>query len=165
MTAKNRRVFELRLGKVGLIVFISGMSVMLFSMFLLGIIVGKHMEAYPERYSSGITELIRDRLVRAVSKQEKVTVSAADQDKKDAPAGGGADFGLTFYDTLGGKKGGAAAGVPRPVRQNTNLPIFPPSKPRRREVPRKRDLRWRCTAGRGTKRPLRFPLVKGRERG
>ena len=64
MTAKNRRVFELRLGKVGLIVFISGMSVMLFSMFLLGIIVGKHMEAYPERYSSGITDLIRDGLVR-----------------------------------------------------------------------------------------------------
>jgi cell division septation protein DedD len=110
MTAKNRRVFELRLGKVGLIVFISGMSVMLFSMFLLGIIVGKHMEAYPERYSSGITDLIRDGLVSAVSKQEKVAVSAADQEKKDAPAGGGADFGLTFYNTLGGKKGGAAAG-------------------------------------------------------
>jgi cell division septation protein DedD len=109
MTAKNRRAFELRLGKVGLIVFISGMSVMLFSMFLLGIIVGKHMEAYPERYSSGITDLIRDGLVNAVSKQEKVTVSAADQDKKDAPAGGGADFGLTFYNTLGGKKGGAVA--------------------------------------------------------
>jgi cell division septation protein DedD len=90
-------------------VFISGMSVMLFSMFLLGIIVGKHMEAYPERYSSGITDLIRDGLFTAVSKPEKVAVSAADRDKKDAPAGGGADFGLTFYNTLGGKKGGAAA--------------------------------------------------------
>jgi cell division septation protein DedD len=110
MTAKNRRVFELRLGKVGLIAFISGMSVMLFFMFLLGIIVGKHMEAYPERYSSGITDLIRDGLVSAVSKQGKVALPAADQDKKDAPAGGGADFGLTFYNTLGGKKAGAAAG-------------------------------------------------------
>ncbi len=111
MTVKNRRVFELRLGKVGLIVFISGMSVMLFSMFLLGIIIGKHMEAYPERYSSGITDLIRDGLLAAMSKQEKVALPAADQDKKNAPAGEGADFGLTFYDTLGGKKGGAVAGA------------------------------------------------------
>ncbi len=110
MTVKNRRVFELRLGKVGLIVFISGMSAMLFSMFLLGIIVGKHMEAYPERYSSGMAELIRDRLLAAVSKQEKGASSAEDEEK-NSPAGGGADFGLTFYDTLGGKKGGAAAGV------------------------------------------------------
>ena len=89
MTVKNRRVFELRLGKVGLIVFISGMSVMLFSMFLLGIIVGKHMEAYPEQYSSGITELIRDRLLAVVSKQETVASPVADQGKKDTPAGGG----------------------------------------------------------------------------
>ena len=110
MTVKNRRVFELRLGKVGLIVFISGMSVMLFSMFLLGVIVGKHMEAYPERYSSGMAELIRDRLLAAVSKQEKVA-SPAEDEEKNGQAGGGADFGLTFYDTLGGKKGGAAAGV------------------------------------------------------
>jgi cell division protein FtsN len=111
MTVKNRRVFELRLGKVGLIVFISGMSVMLFSMFLLGIIVGKHMEAYPERYSSGMAELIRDRLLAAVSKQEKGASPSEDEEKENAQAGGGADFGLTFYDTLGGKRGGAAAGV------------------------------------------------------
>ncbi len=114
MTVKNRRVFELRLGKVGLIVFISGMSVMLFSMFLLGIIVGKHMEAYPERYSSGITELIRDRLLAVVSKQEDVA-SPTDDEEKNGPAGGGADFGLTFYDTLGGKKGGTHT----PVKQTS----------------------------------------------
>jgi DedD protein len=111
MTVKNRRVFELRLGKVGLIVFIGGMSLMLFSIFLLGIVVGKHMEAYPERYSSGITDLIRERPFAAVSKQGKVAPPAADQGKKNEPAGGGADFGLTFYDTLGGKKGGTAAGA------------------------------------------------------
>ncbi len=54
MAAKNRRMFELRLGKLGLILFIGGMSLLLFSMFLLGVVVGKHMEAYPERYSSGL---------------------------------------------------------------------------------------------------------------
>jgi cell division septation protein DedD len=111
MTVKNRRVFELKLGKVGLIVFIGGMSLMLFSIFLLGIFVGKHMEAYPEQYSSGIADLIRDRFFAVVSKQGKAAPPAVDQGKKSEPAGGGTDFGLTFYDTLGGKKGGAAAGV------------------------------------------------------
>jgi cell division septation protein DedD len=111
MTLKNRHVFELRLGKVGLIVFISGMSLMLFSIFLLGIIVGKHMEAYPERYSSGIPELIRDSLLAVVLKQGKVAPPAADQERKMEPASGEADFGLTFYDTLGGKKGGTIAGT------------------------------------------------------
>jgi cell division septation protein DedD len=112
MTVKNRRVFELRLGKIGLIVFIGGMSLMLFSIFLLGIVVGKHMEAYPDRYSSGITDLIRDRLFAAASKQGKAAPTAAEQGKNHEPAGGGADFDLTFYDTLGGKKGGAATGAP-----------------------------------------------------
>ncbi|MHB9097952.1 MAG: SPOR domain-containing protein [Syntrophales bacterium] len=108
---KNRRVFELRLGKVGLILFISGMSLLLFSVFLLGIVVGKQMEAYPERYSSGIPELIRDSLLAAVSKQEKSALPVANQGNKDDPVAGGADFGLTFYETLGGKKGGTVAGT------------------------------------------------------
>ncbi len=108
---KNRRVFELRLGKVGLILFISGMSLMLFSMFLLGIVIGKQMEAYPERYSSGIPELIRDSLLAALSKQGRGESPTVNQEHKEDPVAGGADFGLTFYDTLGGKKGGAAGGT------------------------------------------------------
>ncbi len=108
---KNRRVFELRLGKVGLILFISGMSLLLFSIFLLGIVIGKQMETYPERYTSGIPELIRDRLLAAVSNQGKSASPPVNQGNKEDPVAGGADFGLTFYDTLGGKKGGAAAGT------------------------------------------------------
>ncbi|MHB8769481.1 MAG: SPOR domain-containing protein [Syntrophales bacterium] len=108
MTVKNRRVFELRLGKVGLIVFIGVMSALLFSLFLFGVVVGKHMEAYPERYASGITEVIRDRFLAFRTKQEKGPSPAADEAKVPESDGGGADFGLTFYDTLGGKRGGAA---------------------------------------------------------
>ena len=59
MTVKNRRVFELRLGKVGLVLFISGVSLLLFSFFMLGVVVGKHMEAYPERYAAGIPQIQR----------------------------------------------------------------------------------------------------------
>jgi cell division septation protein DedD len=108
---KNRRVFELRLGKVGLILFISGMSLLLFSIFLLGIVIGKQMEAYPERYSSGIPELLRDSLMAAVSRQGRSAPPAVNREKQEDQTSGGADFGLTFYDTLGGKKGGAAAGA------------------------------------------------------
>jgi cell division septation protein DedD len=109
MAMKNRRVFELRLGKIGLVLFIGGMSLMLFSSFLIGLVVGKHMEAYPERYSSGIPELIRDHWFGTAPKGRKVA-SQADQGEKDGPVGDKHDFGLTFYDTLGGKKGVMAEG-------------------------------------------------------
>ncbi|MCX5821731.1 MAG: SPOR domain-containing protein [Deltaproteobacteria bacterium] len=109
MAAKNRRMFELKLGKLGLILFIGGMSLLLFSMFFLGIVVGKHMEAYPERFSSGVAGLIRDRLSVSAPQTGKAT-PPAEAGKRDEPAGGEENFGLTFYDTLGGKKGGAAAG-------------------------------------------------------
>ncbi len=98
MALKNRRLFELRLGKLGLSLFIVGMSFLLFFGFLIGVIVGKHMEAYPEQYAFGMMELIRDRLIAASPK-------AAD---KDAPDVEEEKFNLTFYETLGKKKGGKA---------------------------------------------------------
>ena len=100
MAMKNRRVFELKLGKVGLLLFICGMSLLLFSSFLIGVVVGKHMEAYPERYSSGLTELIRDRMLASPTKAGGKDVPEVSEEK----------FGLTFYDTLGGGKGAAAVG-------------------------------------------------------
>jgi cell division septation protein DedD len=113
MALKNRRIFELRLGKLGLVLFISGMSLLLFSFFLIGVVVGKHMEAYPERYSSGLTELIRDRLATAQPKVgEKET-----QDVREEK------FGLTFYETLRGDKGAAALGSRNGEAKNKNSEI------------------------------------------
>jgi len=109
MAAKNRRTFELRLGKPGLILFIGGISLLLFSMFLLGILVGKHMEAYPERYSAGMGELIYDRMFASAPQGGRVPPSA-ESGAKSEPAGGEEAFGLTFYDTLAGKKAGTPAG-------------------------------------------------------
>jgi cell division septation protein DedD len=109
MAAKNRRAFELTLGKLGLILFIGGISLLLFSIFLLGIVVGKHMEAYPERYSAGMAEMVYDRLF--VSKPQGGRVSpSAESGAKSEPAGGEEGFGLTFYDTLAGKKEGTPTG-------------------------------------------------------
>lgn len=100
MALKNRRLFELRLGKLGLILFIVGMSFLLFSGFLIGVVVGKHMEAYPEQYAFGMMGLIRDRLIAASPKAAKKDAEDVEEEK----------FNLTFYDTLGGKKEGTAPG-------------------------------------------------------
>jgi len=108
MAAKNRRMFELRLGKLGLILFIGGMSLLLFSMFFLGILVGKHMETYPESFSPGVAELIRDRLFASAPQTDEAAPST-EAGKRDAPVGGEKSFGLTFYETLDGKKGGPQA--------------------------------------------------------
>lgn len=62
MVLKNRRVFELRLGKLGIVLFIGGMSVLLFALFLAGVFVGKNLDAYPERYAGILPEGIRGSL-------------------------------------------------------------------------------------------------------
>jgi len=130
MAAKNRHMFELRLGKLGLILFVGGMSLLLFSMFFLGIVVGKHMEAYPEMFSPGVAELIRDRLFASAPQTGKADPST-EAGKRDVPAGGEESFGLTFYETLGGKKGGAqaakTAGAVKDQPPETSAPITVPT--------------------------------------
>jgi cell division protein FtsN len=64
--------------------------------------VGKHMDAYPERYSPGISELIRSRLLGSLSKS---TGSTRPKKGENEPEGGEEKFDLTFFDILGGKKG------------------------------------------------------------
>jgi cell division protein FtsN len=89
------------------------MSLLLFSSFLIGVIVGKHMEAYPERYSSGLTELIRDRMLTSVPKVGEKEVKEVGDEK----------FGLTFYETLGGDKGATAVGSRKGDAKNTNSEV------------------------------------------
>ena len=102
MATKNRRALELKLGKLGIILFVSGMSLLVFIMFLLGVVAGKHMEAYPERYSGGFADLMRERLSWLAPQKEE---------SPQSQPGAGSDsstqeeaFDLTFYKTLGEKK-------------------------------------------------------------
>jgi cell division septation protein DedD len=126
MATKNRHMFELRLGKLGLILFIGGMSLLLFSMFLLGIVVGKHLDTYPEKYPAGIADLIYDRLFASAPQGGRVSTSSKPGVKGD-PAAGEESFGLTFYETLGGKKGGTptgkAAGAVKNPPPETSAPM------------------------------------------
>jgi hypothetical protein len=110
MALKNRRVFELRLGKLGLALFVGGMSLLLFSFFLAGVFIGKNMEAYPERYTASLPGMIGERWFMSAPQPEKAEPLPADPGEKEEAVSGEADIGLTFYDTLGGGKGGARPG-------------------------------------------------------
>jgi DedD protein len=105
MTVKNRRVFELRLGKLGLTLFIGGMSLLLFSFFLIGVVVGKNLETYPERYSTGIAELIGNRLFTIQPQAGKTALPEAEPAAKEEPAGQDAEVVPTGSEPPGGKKG------------------------------------------------------------
>jgi len=102
MKAKNVRTFELKLGKRALIVFILGMSSLLFVVFLLGIRVGKMMDAYPEKAAQGFPYLVMDCFGWS---PKKIVPEAAVNEPSKEPAGTGEETAdLTFYDTLNQKK-------------------------------------------------------------
>jgi cell division protein FtsN len=54
MTSKNTKTFEFRLGKTALILFVMGMSCLVFVAFVGGVLVGKHIDTYPEKIARGI---------------------------------------------------------------------------------------------------------------
>ena len=61
MTSRNLKNFEFRLGRQGIILFAVGMSLLLFFVFIIGVMVGLHIDAYPEKIA-GLPDIIRKRL-------------------------------------------------------------------------------------------------------
>jgi cell division septation protein DedD len=86
MTSKNVRVFELKLGKRALILFIVGMSCLLFVVFLFGVTVGKNIDTYPEKYSRGFRGIMMGKLGWSSSRAE-TAVSAGETATETAKAG------------------------------------------------------------------------------
>ena len=97
---KNGR-FELRLGKLGITIFILGVSSLIFAAFQFGIVVGKDIDAYPDKIAGGLPGFIKQKITKDESGGDRRAV------KKGAPPQGAdkenADQ-LTFYNTLSGKK-------------------------------------------------------------
>lgn len=85
--------FELRLGKLGLTVFILGMSVALLVVFAFGVKVGKEVDTYPAKIVGIIPGLKGKILSRPADSEGKAPVSADSRD----------NFKLGFYESL--KKG------------------------------------------------------------
>jgi DedD protein len=117
MAAKNSRRFEFKLGKTGIIVFISGMSLLVFISFLFGVKVGKHIEVYPEQLAKGIPAMIKDKLGFSSVPPEEPPINIQAQDGETVEEAK-KDFDLTFYDTLAGKKDAARTTVAGDEKQN-----------------------------------------------
>lgn len=62
MTSRNQKNFEFKLGKQGLFLFVVGMSLLLFVVFVSGVMVGIHIDAYPERIAQSIPDIIKRHL-------------------------------------------------------------------------------------------------------
>jgi cell division septation protein DedD len=87
MTSKNIRTFEIKMGKRALVLFIMGMSCLLFIVFLFGVTVGKNIDTYPEKYSRGIPGKIMERLGLLSNRTETAEV-VGELSKESAKAGG-----------------------------------------------------------------------------
>lgn len=72
MIFKNPKNFEFKLGKQGLLLFVAGMSLLLFVVFIIGIMVGAHIDAYPEKIAQSVPAIIRRQLSRPAVTTEKV---------------------------------------------------------------------------------------------
>ena len=94
MAPKNTRVFKFKLGKRGLILFIFGISFLLFFVYVFGVMVGKNIDAYPEKLSRGIPDM-----VKFGSSPERKGGTVAVREGEGGSTGE-EGFDLTFYDTL-----------------------------------------------------------------
>ncbi len=88
MPSQKSGDFEFKLGKFGLMVFTFGISLLLLFSFIFGVIVGKHIESYPEKIAIGIPNAIKEKLAKKVD------------ETMESKAGEEEEFELTFYDTL-----------------------------------------------------------------
>lgn len=93
MQPRKGKDFELRLGKLGLTVFVLGMSLALLAVFAFGVKVGKDIDSYPARIVGIIPGF-----------QGKVLGRPEGQEKKPEGAEEKGNFKLGFYDSLAGKK-------------------------------------------------------------
>ncbi|HPL63332.1 MAG TPA: SPOR domain-containing protein [Syntrophales bacterium] len=114
------RNFELKLSRLGLIAFVVGTSFLVFLAFIAGIIVGKNIETYPDRFAESLPEVIRHKIVRIPSSGGVPPIEG----KKIEPGAAKEDY--TFYGVLTGKEDapkppGGEVHV-QPEQQNTAPP-------------------------------------------
>jgi cell division septation protein DedD len=72
MVTRNPKNFEFKLGKQGFLLFVGGMSLLLFTVFIIGVLVGVHIDAYPEKIAQSIPAIIRRQLSHPAVTTEKM---------------------------------------------------------------------------------------------
>jgi cell division protein FtsN len=128
---KNTRRFEFKLGRIGLIFFLLGISSLLFGIFLLGVTVGKNIDTYPEKIARFLPDKMKT-LINLPPDAAEPVMATRDEVKQETPPEPDPD--LTFHDTLGKRKadtkGMAPDGMfPRKAPAgggNEKIPLSPP---------------------------------------
>ena len=65
MRPQRMKEFEFRLGKLGLVLFVIGISFLLFLTFVTGVMVGVNMEGNPDQISQGIPGILKQKVGRS----------------------------------------------------------------------------------------------------
>lgn len=100
MRPQRMKEFEFRLGKLGLVLFVIGISFLLFLSFVAGVMVGVNMEANPDQISQGIPGILKQKIGRTAPGDAGEAEKEAGQEGKKAGTAEKGEFKLTFFDTL-----------------------------------------------------------------
>jgi len=98
MAPRNSREFEFTLGKLGLVIFSFGISLLLLFSFLFGVMVGKNIDSYPEKIARGIPHAIKEKIIDTSKEmhvpdtKEEHSTKPENHEKEELQ--------LTFYDSL-----------------------------------------------------------------
>jgi cell division protein FtsN len=120
MRPQRMKEFEFRLGKLGLVLFVIGISFLLFLSFVTGVVVGVNMEGNPEQVSQGIPGIIQQKIGRSTPGEGAETEKGTDENGKKAKTAEKGEFKLTFFDTLSKGKGAAPADSAQKVGRDEN---------------------------------------------
>ena len=122
MASGNSKKMELKLGRTGITIVVLGMAILLFSVFLLGVVVGKNIDTYPQKIAS-----IPQKALALIWQKGKANTAPVFPDNKKVegePKAGEAPV-LTFYNDLTNKKGEAKD---QPLTEKKMVETPPPKK-------------------------------------
>ena len=102
MASGNSKKMELKLGRTGITIVVLGMAILLFLVFLLGVVVGKNIDTYPQKIAS-----IPQKALALIWQKGKAstTLDVPDNKKVEGEPKAGETPVLTFYNDLTNKKG------------------------------------------------------------
>jgi len=102
MTSGNIKKMELKLGRTGIIIVVVGMAALLCSAFLVGVVVGKNIDTYPEKIAS-----IPQKALALIWRPAKTKTIPDIVDNKpgEGQPKAGENLDLTFYNNLTSPKG------------------------------------------------------------
>jgi len=102
MVSGNSKKMELKLGRTGITIVVLGMTIFICSAFLLGVVVGKNIDTYPDKIASIPQKALA--LIWQKAKTNAVPDIGDNKTGEGQPKAGDGPV-LTFYNDLTSKKG------------------------------------------------------------